>query len=312
MGLYANFGINYQATQSNWANDAAYFSKVGLEYIRINYAPLSNPWAQGTPGTTGTANIAAYFRLCAQTFVATGINVSYGPTGFGLAGGQMTATIWSQYRTALLAEAAYLQSIGLALWAFEIGNELEFQADGTTLTVSQLRANIRQLATDVKAVYTLSPITYGVSGNYAAGWVSDAILGGLDTLSYHPYGTVRNNGSGVVFTNIDSGLLASFVSTFGVRGYISEFNLDAGSANIPLLDSPGQVTAMKQLLATIQSSGIGQYFVFEWGGPLSGSNRWAMLNTNGSINPMWYTFFASDPAPYLPRTLTPNRSTTYY
>ena len=320
MPVYPGFGVNYQAAQANWAKDAAYFSvikspsaKFGL---RIHLAQVPIPWSAGTPGMDNTADINAFWRSCAQYFstnpnlyVIWGLAEPQGATHIPIVDtGNLTASFYAQYRTAVLAEAAYCQSIGLALGDFELGNELELFVDNVTLTVAQLNANLRQLATDVKAVYTLGSISYGCSTNSVAvaDWVANG-MGGLDHISFHPYGVTNVFNQTVNFTACDAAI-TSVVSAFGNKTYMSEFNVDSSNAGVSRLKVAPSVSNMASFLSFIRGTGTPMFFPYTWVGYLNGDNQFAQLYTNGSMNPVWFNFFASQGMIYTPRPNPPTRT----
>jgi hypothetical protein len=321
--VYLGFGVNYKSSQTNWSKDIIYFNKIGLNTIRPNLKSVPIPWSAGTPTLGTTANINAYWRLCAQTFANAGFFVTWGcsgPQGEGSpGGGGLTATLWASYHTAMISEATYLQSQGIALGDFELGNELESFIDGTTLTLAQLNVNIRQLATDVKAVYNLSPISYATHSDASlTDWIANG-LGGLDTISFHPYGTINISAQTVSFT-VPNNQISEMFSAFGTKAYISEFNLDADASDLAALKTAPTVSNMQTFFSTITSSGLNKFILYSFVGELNADNQFAQLYTNGSTNPMWFDFFTSNPTQYstgqradvirtsVNRTSVPNRT----
>lgn len=311
MSVFSGFGANYKAAQANWAADARYFKAIGLQNIRINLVQSANPWSAGSPNINGTAaDINAFWRSAAVFFASQGFYVTWGMsgiTGMGSFGsGQLTATLYTALHDAVVAEATYLQQQGIALGDFELGNEWEGYIDGTTLTASQLRADIRQLAADVKAVYTLSPISYGSSntGSTWAGWVSDGTLGSLDSISLHAYGSIDLTALTVSANSLAS--MSSIISTFGVsKVYLSEFNLSSNSTSLAALPAATAVSAMSTLFSTyITGQSLVKYLVYTFVGNLNSDNQYAQLYMSGAMNPMWFTFFTSQPMYRTPRSTT--------
>ena len=215
--VYPNFGVNYQNKPQYVPQDIAYFKRIGLRNIRVTLvATGGNAWSVGT--ADGGYNYATY-RLVARMFANAGFFVTVGPSGNG---STMTAATWPAYHDWVVAEAAYMQSIGMKLAYYEIGNELEFSIDQTTLTYAQLNANLRQLALDVKAVYNLGGISYGMTlsrTTAANDWLANG-LGGLDVLNIHAYGVINTSTQTVSPSFFAS--IASFVAAFGDRVYVGE------------------------------------------------------------------------------------------
>lgn len=292
--IWKGLGVNYKALQANWDADIAYFNSIGLKYIRPNMAGCPVPWAQGTPATSGSfANVNAYWRLCAQYFASKGFQVTWGATSQAIH--PISSSNWQSYHDAVVAEATYLQSQGIALMDFELGNEGELALDGVTMTKAQFNANLRQLATDVKAVYNLSPISYGLSIDTTAinDWIANG-LGGLDSISLHPYGQVNLTGQYCVFPSSIQTLITNMINTFGSKVYISEFNIDAVNANFAGLGSEEAINAMRNIYSFIKNSGVAKALVYSFVGYLNGDNQFAMRNTDGSFNPLWALLLADN------------------
>jgi hypothetical protein len=300
---WSGLGVNYKAQQSNWNSDRAYLSSVGVSNYRINLVQTPQPWAVGTPSTSGSyANVNAFWRMAAQNFVMANCWVTWGiaaPQNNNL---PITSSNWGLYHDAVVAEATYLQSTGTALGDFTLGNELEALVDGTTVTVPILHTYLRQLALDVKAVYSLSPISYGcydTGGTVYSEWISNG-LGGLDYLSIHIYGNVRTSQSYPYVTNGEYSEVQEMVNAFGSKVYISEFNIDASNSNILLLNTEQAVTQMRKFYKMILSTGISKALVYSWVGNLNGNNQFAMQNTDGSFNPVWDCLLGNDRRTFIP------------
>jgi hypothetical protein len=312
MSVQTGFGVNYKALQANWANDQKYFNAIGLNNIRVDIAQIPQPWAAGTPSSGGSyADVFAYWRLCAQTFTSAGFYASWGVAAPQTNNLPITSSNWSSYHDAVVAEATYLQAQNITIGDFSIGNELELQVDGTTMTTTQLFVNLRQLATDVKAVYTLSPISYGFSfftSSQRTDWINNG-LGGLDILSIHVYGNINLNTMTVGTGSYPS--VAAFISAFGSKCYISEFNLDATDSNLVAFPGSLAISNMNNFLNTyIINKNINKFQLYSWVGLNNGNNRFAQLYTSGAMNPMWFDFFTSQPMFYTPRSATVSRSAT--
>lgn len=305
MPVFDGFGVNYKAKQSNWAADIAYFKSIGLKSIRPHMALIPMPWLAGTPQSSGSvADINAYWRLCAQTFANAGFWVTWGVCSGGLT---ITDSNWPAYHDAVVAEAAYLQSQGIALGDFEIANESEQHVDNVTMTITQLNANLRQLARDVKAAYNLSPISKGcaVNGANLSDWMANG-LGSLDTISLHTYGSVRTASQQVDSTAFK--LIANVLNSLGAGCYISEFNVASTVKDILGLGGNSSKTAMRGILDSYIIGRVERALVYSWVGYLNGDNQFAQLYKNGAMNPMWFEFFTANPQFYGMRASTVARS----
>lgn len=285
-------GCNYKALQANWSADMVYFNAIGLKGIRPNLASIPSGWSP--PGAM-SAGSYEYWRLCASTFAAAGFWVSWGPSGLSGAdtAGSFTATNWTQYHAAVIADATYMQSQGIALGVYELGNEMEALMDGTTITIPQFIVNMAQLATDVKAVYSLSPIGYSCydynSTTYNQ-WITNG-LGGLDYLGVHPYSNINAGGRGLSlggYQNIqypnDSKVLYKFGSN---HCYVSEFGLEATDAYLQSMPKYLQVAMMRDRWAYLKNMGFTQSMVYTYVGYLNADNQFAMLDMNGQYELMW-------------------------
>jgi hypothetical protein len=303
------FGLNYKARQSNWDTDIAYFNAISLNVIRPHMPTFPDIWSAGTI----TQGSYAFWRKCAQYFHNRGFWVTWGPSTLISAGGfgghGLNSTNWQLHHDFVVAEATYLQQQGIVIDEFCVGNELEAFIDGTTFTLTQLNDNIRQLASDVKAVYSLGKITYSVTDNWVNGtspiaeWVANG-LGGLDTISIHVYGFIQN---GVVTVNTYT-KIAPMMNAFGNNCYISEFNIDPGDIRIKSLAPSIQTNAMNTLWNTyIKPKNVPKCILFSWVGYLNNDNQFSQLLTNGSMNEMWFSFFRSRPTYYTPRSASIDR-----
>lgn len=373
MGFIDGFGVNYKASQANWAIDKAYFKKNKSPNtpfgIRVHMPGLPSS------GINATWNSTAYkiWRDCAAYFAGDpDFYVTWGPSF-----GNITETNWQSIHNAVVAEATYCQSIGLQLDDFEVGNEYEgatsphidsitqtggvataitrsdnthifqngdvvtiFDANPTawngtytvtrisntqfrftcnssltptinlnaraySMSIASLNDKIRALATACRAVY---PLAKGISyGGYNLGqngykcfddWCQKG-LGGLDSISIHPYGGINTTD----LTRYQFGIeeTSRMVDVLGEnRVYVSEFNLDGVGTGYPMGAAPDNLTPiwMKQMVNQLQECGIKMFMLYQYCGYLNGSNSFAGgPRTNGTMNPMWYAFFDSNARP---------------
>lgn len=138
--------------------------------------------------------------------------------GFG-AGTGLTASNYGNYASGILGQAAWFQAQNDPRLEFQIGNEEELHHDAS-LPNGPLRVNLRTLATQVKAIYTIGPISYSSSiftGNEISAWKNEG-LGGLDRIGFNLYGS----------DNVFKNSAEAIVSSFGGKGYVSEWGTNNG------------------------------------------------------------------------------------
>lgn len=298
--VHPGFGVNYRNLQANWATDIAYFKSIGITGIRPALPYLPNPWANAPPLSTGSyAQSLAYWRLCAQTFLNAGFYVTWGPAAITGVGSppHMTASLFTAFSNGCIAEATYLQSQGIILGDFSIGNELENIVDGTTLTIAGLNAGLRTLATNIAAVYS-GPVSYSTAmhSTAIADWLANG-LGGLNYLSIHPYGAISGGTPGIGSFN----QIASMINAFGSQCYISEFNLDFDGTKILTVDDATAASAMSNYLNTyILANGVSRFMIYtycEQNNNTPGDLGFAQLYPQNlgyyanTFRPMWSSFF---------------------
>lgn len=312
-GFWVTWGPSYSPiTTSNWqsvhdavVSEASYLQQqniaidefeVGNEYegaIRLTITSLSQA------GGTATAVVSKAHRLQSGDSVTV-----YGATPSGYNGtfiiNYVNSTTFSySVDSSLTSPATY----AFAIYCY-------------SMSVTQLNANIRALAADVKAVYNLGTVSYGCFNQrltpenvYAYDdWRTNG-LGALDTISIHPYGTI-NAATQTVSTG-GFAYVDEMIAAFGDACYISEFNLDSISADLATETTVTEATQMISIFAGITSGHVSKALLYEFAPylNLSGSDiPYAALYPNGSMNPMWFDFFTSQPRFYTPRVSTSTRS----
>jgi hypothetical protein len=190
---------------------------------------------------------------------------------------------------------------GSKTFTYSVSSSLSTPATGSiycySLSLPQLNTNLRQLATDVKAVFNLGQVSYAcfnskVNGVFAYNdWIANG-LGGLDTISIHPYGNIDTSSQ----TINDGGFVnvAEMIAAFGNKCYVSEFNLDATSANLDGFNTGASVASMQHFysdyilkyLQPINSKAL----IYMWSGYLNQDNEFAMQLTTGSLIQPWGVF----------------------
>lgn len=288
MAVWSGLGVNYKGATATWSADQAYFNSIGLKYIRLHMDPVPYPWAQSG---------MQYFRDAAVSWSNAGFQVNFGPACATEAqtASSMTATAWSHYHDSVVAEATYCQSIGLKLFCFELGNELEPKCDGSTLTVDQFIINMKQLATDVKAVYNLGAVGYSAwdfNGTTYPKWVT-AGLGNIDYFFAHPYANITTNGKSITLGGFDS-RLSTLKSALGSKCQISEFNIDAGNTNLLNMPDSEKIVYMRQLYKIIKDLNFSAAHVYSFVGYKNQDDQFAMRNNDGSYSPQWCVLLADN------------------
>jgi hypothetical protein len=170
---------------------------------------------------------------------------------------QLTSSNWASFRSAVLSGAAWAQANGIH--EFQIGNEEEFHNDGTTLTDAQLIANMKALATDVQAVYTIGEVTYSCFHEDIWQWVA-AGKGDIDRLCSNVYCTWGDKHSLPWQYRIDL-----LVNTFGLSGTnLTEFSVSTSGLPNFHIDQNIQAAGVSQVVDYIRSKGIETALFYNW------------------------------------------------
>ena len=187
---------------------------------------------------------------------------------------------------------------GSTTFTFPVSSGLSSPATGSiscySMSITQLNANLRQLAADVKAVYTLGQVSYACYNNNVNGtstytdWITNG-LGALDTLSIHPYGNI--NLANQTITDGGYTYVEQMMQAFGEKCYVSEFNLDAGSANLDGFNTGASVEAMEHFYKDYLLKYLKPYnskaMVYMWSGYQNQDDEFAMQLTSGSLIQPW-------------------------
>lgn len=289
--MWSGLGVNYKSKQTNWASDAEYFERIGLTTIRPH---LSNfPVGTYTPNSeVAIEGSIDWWRTCSQYFKNQGFTVIHGPASSPSS--PFTSTVWTDYRAKVLQDAAYNQSIGLALDVYQIGNEIEGDIDNTTLTQTQLITNLKALATDVKAVYPLATkIGYSCydSGSTMFNNFISAGLGDIDVLSANVYAQTTASGKGFIFGDMSK--LGLMIKTFGAdRFTLSEFGITGNSSEYTATPRYNRNYITRHIYAGIRELGFTQAIAYSYVGYLDGDNQFALKNTDGTFDVQWGVLLA--------------------
>lgn len=204
--------------------------------------------------------------------LAHGLYVVWG-VATGVTAPNLTATIWAAYKTYVTGTLApWAQANGLS--EMLLGNECDYEADGSTLTAATVRSDVLAMATSLKAGGYTGKVGYSTAA-VSTLWIAWNALGtvSLDTLGFNSYDTLTN------FTNRCS----IFVTDFGSKAYISEFGcINSGFADyndetLWYTDVAARITAMMD--ASIPA---GYFFCYRDGAFGVPANSFGLVETNGT------------------------------
>ena len=194
-------------------------------------------------------------------------------------GNTITSANWATFRQAILDAALWAQEHGV--FEFQVGNEEEMHNDDDTLTDTQLRTNLKVVATEVQAIFTNGNVSYSCSANTTDinAWISIG-KGDIDILACNIYrGGEGSFGDGWK-TNI-----TNLVNAFGVNGtYLTEFNLSYTSLDDYSADEAVQAVAITEMIDYIKASGMTRAFYHLWYHP------WVpmgVLKDDGTYRLLW-------------------------
>lgn len=260
-GIGINYGHQNVYDPTIAENDFSFLQSAGVTRLRVAMGAYNS--------TTRTAN----GQDMVQRALAHGFYVVWGfSTGVGKP--NLTATIWATYKDAVINQLApWAQANGLS--ELSLGNECDYQVDGTTLTAAQVRADIRTIAMKIKANGYTGKVSYSTTiiTSYYDAWVNEGI-GNLDIIGWNSYDILKN------FQNRNP----LIVSNFGNSGYVSEFGCiqhgypDYNDETLWYNDVVARITSMQN--AGIQA---GYFFCYRDGGYGLTPNTYGLVETNGNV-----------------------------
>jgi hypothetical protein len=190
----------------------------------------------------------------------------------------ITSTNWADFRQAILDTATWAQANGV--YEFQIGNEEEWHVDGTTMTVAQIIANLKSVATEVKQIFTNGNVSYSCFGANINDWIT-AGKGDIDILASNIY----RGGEGY-YDNGWKTLISNLVNAFGANGtYLTEFNLSWSSLDDYSTDEAVQATALTEMIEYIKASGMTRAFYFTWKDTREA--HFGVVKTDGTYRLLW-------------------------
>jgi hypothetical protein len=286
---------NWQAYHDSVVSEAAYSQAQGIAYSDFQIGnELEGTLLNFMTALSQTAGLATAV-MAKPHGLNTGDTVTIGgsavPTGYA---GSVTVSVTNITTFTYPVSSSLSSPVAVPTQA----------ANVQSMTLPTLNNNLRQLALDVKAVYSHGPVSYGCFNAQVAGvstytdWIAHG-LGGLDLTTIHPYGNVATS-QGYSYS-LEGGFndVAEMVTAFGSSVYVSEFHINSSAANILLLTPEQQVTAMRGFVAQLERQ-VDKACVFRWSGENDGNNQWAMRNMDGSFNPVWDVLLGNDRRTFVP------------
>ena len=180
--------------------------------------------------------------------VARGFKVAWGVSSDNTT---ITSASWPTFRQAIIDAATWAQANGVS--EFYIGNEEELHVDGTTMTVDQIQANLKSLATQVQGIFTRGNVSYSTAGAYYVNGVSvmtkwhNIGRGDIDMLGWDVY---ADQGDYHTY-------LANIMSWWGNdHSYLTEFSINANGLQYYSTDEATQATAIASMIDGIKAAGI--------------------------------------------------------
>lgn len=198
----------------------------------------------------------------------------------------ITSTNWLDFRAAILDAAQWAQDNGV--FEFQLGNEEEYHVDGTTMTYEQIRTNIKNVATEVKSIFTNGNISYTTGmGGLVNGWGWPEIgKGDLDFLCVNLYrgGTTFNDDWKTIIDNL--------ITAFGIDGtYITEFNLSYLSLENYSTDEAVQAAGVTEMIEYIKASGMTRALFYCWKDYYDGI--FGVVKEDGTYRLLWNSLLNS-------------------
>src|SRR5665648_933378 len=205
---------------------------------------------------------------------AKGINFIW---GVGSGGTTITANNWPNFRQAILDAAQWAQDNGV--YEFQLGNEEELHVDGTTMTVAQIIANLKDVATDVKKIFTNGNVSYSMSWDNEI-WRATG-KGDLDIIGLNVY-----KGSDIVtFDDYWKEQISDNYNKFGSEMYISEFNVSATNIEHYSTDEAVQAAGITEMIDYIKNIGIERALFYSWHDYSGG--LFGVVKADGTYRLLW-------------------------
>lgn len=216
-GSRSYYDINAKLTNKT-INELAYIKSTGINKLRANIIDFNDQIANNNTYKGQQNLVLEALRM--------GFYVIFGLTSNPTT---LTSTNFGNYITAVLDVALWAQENCAAypgMFELCIGNEEENHIDGS-LTMQQVRDELRTLAADSQLVYTAGPISTAIAQGKEDNWITTDAgnISGLDKLSINVYG---HSGAFDSFVTI----INKMVTQYGSNTYISEFNLHSNWSGV--------------------------------------------------------------------------------
>lgn len=280
MPVWPGFGVNYKSRNpAVIAQDITYFKSIGLKNIRIHVPGLAN-------GVWSPTSYATW-RNVSKIFHDEGFDVLS-----GVSWGNVNPTEWPRFREHCILEAEYAASIN-AYDEFNMGNEMELHL--TNMTAAELRSNLRDLSTDVHAVFNGGDrkimYTFACFGSEVDAWITEG-KGDMDVLTGNVYG---NFGLTSGAYNARNYLLniPKMKAAFGNNFWISEFNADAEIAKFKRMDELGRLDdALAAMYDYIKSQEVERAYLYQYRSydDKDATDTFFLRRNDGTFNTAWNAF----------------------
>jgi len=269
-GLEMGFFCFYQ---SEFESDISTLNSNGFSQLRVDIPDYQNSWLDTSKSTV-------------EQVIDNGFKVIWGVSSnsFNNAAHTITSSNWPTFRQAILDAAQWAQDNGV--YEFQLGNEEEYHIDGTTMTVDQIIANLKSVASEVQAIYTIGNISYSCAHSYISNWTA-AGKGDIDILASNVYMGYDGN-----YSDSWKGEINNLISAFGIDGtYLTEFGLSATSLADYSTNETVQAEALSEMIEYIKNSGMERAFYFAWR-----TDGFGVMKPDGTYRQLWDVLTASDNA----------------
>ena len=272
--MWSGLGMHIFSTSDNtWGLSSSFEERVdellanGFTQLRINIVDWAVPEA------------IAIDKAAIAIAVSKGAEVIW---GVGSAYTGITSANWPDYRQAILDAAQWAQDNGV--YEFQLGNEEEVHVDGTTITGEQMITNLKDVATEVKQIFTNGNISYSCAHNSVNSWIAIG-KGDIDILAANEYmgeTTFNNNTWKTDITNL--------VNAFGADGtYLTEFSLSCVSLDTYSTDEAIQAAGVTEMIEYIKASGMTRaiFFCYYDDSQPFGPEGFGVVKTDGNYRLLW-------------------------
>ena len=266
--IWSGLGMHIFPTSDNiWGLSSSFEERVdellanGFTQLRIDVTY----WAE--------ASAVAIAKSAVAIAVSKGAEVIW---GVGSGAGTITATNWLGYRQAILDNAQWAQDNGV--YEFQLGNEEEVHVDGTTITGEQMITNLKDVATEVKQIFTRGNISYSYGWGYDVDWIAEG-KGDIDIIAAN---LSMGDGWKTTITNL--------INAFGVDGtYLTEFYPSWVSLDDYSTDEAVQAAAITEMIEYIKVSGMTRaiFFCYYDDSRPFGPEGFGVVKTDGNYRLLW-------------------------